>query len=114
MIPLPADCHLTVTGGRNQKGNLRKSAAPSVRRGMSIECGYEGCSPPSGGSCLRSRTHTLSWGTDMALLTEGGLCSGEIYKHCPPDGGRTRVSGNKIQSDKIKTPIQVPLLVTPV
>jgi hypothetical protein len=29
--------------------------------------------------------------TDMALLTEGGLCSGEIYKHVPPDGGRTRV-----------------------
>src|SRR5947199_4406097 len=49
---------------------------------------YEGCRPPSGGSCLPSRTHTLSWVTDMALLTEGGLCSGEIYKHGPPDGGR--------------------------
>jgi len=22
----------------------------------------------------------------MALLTEGGLCSGEIYKHGTPDG----------------------------
>ena len=49
-------------------------------------------------------THTLSWLTDMALLTEGGLGSseiyklalltegglgsGEIYKHGPPDGGR--------------------------
>jgi len=27
----------------------------------------------------------------MALLTEGGSCSGEIYKHCPPDGGRACV-----------------------
>jgi len=26
--------------------------------------------------------------TDMALLTEGGLDASEIYKHCPPDGGR--------------------------
>jgi len=25
---------------------------------------------------------------NIALLTDGALCSGEIYKHCPPDGGR--------------------------
>jgi hypothetical protein len=54
--------------------------------------------PPSGsgGTCLPSRTHTVSWVTDMALLTEGvalltegGLCSGEIYEHDPlTEGGR--------------------------
>jgi hypothetical protein len=44
------------------------------------------------------------------LLTEGGLCSGEIYKHGPPGGGRLvlrrranpRCSG-ATQSDKITT-----------
>src|SRR6266446_10657582 len=75
---------------------------------MFIECGYQRCSPPSGGPCLPSRTHTLSWVTDMALLTEGGLCSGEIYKHGPPDGGRTASSW--IDSERqITTPMQVSL-----
>ena len=52
MTPLPEDCHFTVTRGCDQKWNLLKPAAPSVRRGMFIECGYERCGPPSGGSCL--------------------------------------------------------------
>jgi len=43
---------------------------------------------------------TLSWVTDMALLTEGGLCSGEIYKHRPPDGGRTRVVVDRLRATK--------------
>jgi hypothetical protein len=51
---------------------------PSVRRAMSA-----------------SRTHTVRWVTDMALLTEGGLCSGEIYKHSPPDGGRLCSGGGR-------------------
>ena len=49
--------------------------------------------------------------TDMALLTEGGLDASEIYKHCPPDGGRTRfvvdVAATKWQ------PLQVTSLITP-
>jgi hypothetical protein len=72
---------------------------------MFIECGSQGCSPPSGGSCLSSRTHCTLLGLrhgppdggracapvksiNIALLTEGGLCSGEINKHGSPDGGR--------------------------
>jgi len=37
----------------------------------------------------------------MALLTEGGLCSGEIYKHCPPDGGRHQQSRSTTNPDSI-------------
>ena len=59
----------------------------------------------------------------MTVLTEGGLCSGEIYKHGLHDGGRhpwephsiniTLLAEGKlalswIQSDKITTPMQVP------
>ena len=32
----------------------------------------------------------------MALLTEGSLCAGEIYKHVPPDGGRARVRSKPV------------------
>jgi len=36
----------------------------------------------------------------MALLTEGDLCSGEIYKHGPPGGGRTRVVVDQLRATK--------------
>ena len=73
---------------------------------MFIECGYEGCRPPSGGSCLPCRTLTLSWVTDIALLTEGGLCSGEIYKHGPPDGGRGHPERGRTRVVRINPELQ--------
>ena len=43
----------------------------------------------------------------------GGLCSGEIYKHVPPDGGRIRDVVDLTQSDKITTPNASRTLITP-
>jgi len=34
-----------------------------------------------------STIDTLGLVTDMTLLTEGGCCAGENYKHYPADGG---------------------------
>ena len=45
-------------GALRQEGHVNRvwlvRMQPSVRRAMFIEGGYEGCSPPSGGSCLPS------------------------------------------------------------
>ena len=42
--------------------------------------------PPSGGPC---ESWHRAFTVDMALLTEGGNGSLAVYKHGPPDGGRT-------------------------
>lgn len=47
-----------------------------------------------------SITNNLSLVTDMALPTEGGLCSGETYKPGPPDEGEVALSWIT-QGDKI-------------
>jgi hypothetical protein len=43
---------------------------------------------------LREEGHVdvpiLASATDMALLAEGVLVPRDVYKHCPPGGGRPR------------------------
>ena len=43
--------------------------------------------PPDGGQGPPDRRWPCApvKSINIALLTEGGLCYGEIYKHCPPD-----------------------------
>jgi hypothetical protein len=44
----------------------------------------------------------------------GCLCSGEVYKHSHPDGGRTRVVVDRLRATKITTPMQVHFNHTPI